>query len=162
MTITNSSGDGAQRVQEALVRLGVSLQVEILPDSTRSAQEAAQAIGCALGQIAKSLIFQTKTSGRALLVIASGANLVDEKKIAESVGEPIRKADATFVRQVTGFAIGGVPPVGHEQEIETYIDEDLLSYDCIWAAAGTPHAVFKLTGDILVQVTGGAVIRLAV
>lgn len=160
--MTSSASDSAQRVQEALEGLGVCLQVEILPASTRSAQEAAQAIGCALGQIAKSLVFRTVISDRALLVIASGANRVDEKVIAERVGEPIHKADAVFVRRVTGFAIGGVPPVGHEQEIETYIDEDLLSYDHIWAAAGTPHAVFKLTGNILVQVTGGTVIRLAV
>ena len=159
--MTTSASHSAQRVQEALEGLGVSLQVEILPASTRSAQEAAQAIGCKQGQIAKSLIFQTVTNGRPLLVIASGANRVDEQVIADQVGEPIHKADADFVRRVTGFAIGGVPPVGHVQEIETYLDEDLLSYKYIWAAAGTPHAVFKLTGDILVQVTGGTVIRLA-
>lgn len=162
MMMTISASDSARRVQEALEGQGVDLQVEILPASTRSAQEAAQAIGCALGQIAKSLIFQAVHSRRALLVIASGANRVDEKLIAERVGEPIRKADAAFVRRVTGYAIGGVPPVGHAQKIETYLDEDLLSYEYIWAAAGTPHAVFRLTGDILVQVTGGTIIRLAV
>lgn len=161
MMSTISASHSAQRVQEALEGLGVNLQVEILPASTRSAQEAAQAIGCALGQIAKSLIFQTLSSDRALLVIASGSNRVDEKVIEARAGEPVRKADAAFVRRVTGFAIGGVPPVGHEQEIEIYLDEDLLGYEHIWAAAGTPHAVFKLTGDILVQLTGGSIIRLA-
>jgi Cys-tRNA(Pro) deacylase len=161
MMMASSSGNGVQRVQEALEGLGYGFQVEILPDSTRSAQEAAQAIGCTLGQIAKSLIFQTESSERAVLVIASGKNQVDEKKMAKWVGAAIRKANAGFVRQVTGYAIGGVPPVGHKQEIETFIDQDLFAYDTIWAAAGTPHAVFKLTGEILARITGGRVIQLS-
>jgi prolyl-tRNA editing enzyme YbaK/EbsC (Cys-tRNA(Pro) deacylase) len=148
----------AQRVQDALTKLGLTLQVVELPDSTRSAIEAAEAIGCTVGQIAKSLIFKTKASERPVLVIASGPNRVVENKIATLVGEEIAKADAEFVRQHTGFAIGGVPPVGHSEPIRTFIDEDLLVYDEIWAAAGTPNAVFRLTGDDLVRATGAGVV----
>jgi prolyl-tRNA editing enzyme YbaK/EbsC (Cys-tRNA(Pro) deacylase) len=148
----------AQRVQDALMKLGLTLQVVELPDSTRSAAEAAKAIGCTVGQIAKSLIFKTKVSEQPVLVIASGSNRVVENKIAALVGEKITKADADFVRQHTGFAIGGVSPVGHTGPITTFIDEDLLTYDEIWAAAGTPHAVFRLSGDDLMRATGGRVI----
>lgn len=154
----DSLSKSAQRVQEALERLGLALQVVELPSSTRTAQEAAQAIGCDVAQIAKSLIFKTRISQRPILVIASGSNRVNEKKIAGLVGEKVAKADADFVRQFTGFAIGGVPPVGHLQPIETYIDEDLLVFDEIWAAAGTPHAVFCLTGDDLLALTEGKVV----
>jgi prolyl-tRNA editing enzyme YbaK/EbsC (Cys-tRNA(Pro) deacylase) len=155
MTSLSSS---AQRVQDALTRLGLTLQVVELPESTRSAAEAAAAIGCSVGQIAKSLIFKTKGSGKPVLVIASGVNLVGKKKIAALLGEKISKADADYVRQHTGFAIGGVPPVGHTERIITYIDEHLLEYDEIWAAAGTPNAVFRLEGDDLVSATGGQVV----
>ena len=148
----------AQRVQNALTELGLTLQVVELPESTRSAAEAAEAIGCTVGQICKSLIFKTSVSERPVLVIASGPNRVVENKIAALVGERITKADADFVRAHTGFAIGGVPPVGHTERITTFIDEDLLAYDEIWAAAGTPHAVFRLSGDDLVRATGGRVI----
>ena len=148
----------AQRVQDALMKLGLTLQVVELPDSTHSAAEAAKAIGCSVGQIAKSLIFKTRKSEEPVLVIASGPNRVDEKKIAILVGEMITKADADFVRQNTGFAIGGVPPIGHNQPIRTFIDEDLLVFDEIWAAAGTPNAVFRLTGEDLVRATGGEVV----
>ncbi len=147
----------AQRVQDTLMELGLTLQVVELPDSTRSATEAAEAIGCSVGQIAKSLIFKTKVSGKPILVIASGSNRVDEKRIAAMLGEKISKADAEFVRLHTGFAIGGVPPVGHSQPIKTFIDEDLILYDEIWAAAGTPNAVICLTRDTLVRATGGQV-----
>jgi len=149
----------AQRVQDALIKLGLTLQVVELPDSTRSAAEAAEAIGCSVGQIAKSLIFKTRKREEPVLVIASGPNRVDEKKIATLVGEMITKADADFVRQNTGFAIGGVAPIGHNQPIRAFIDEDLLIFDEIWAAAGTPNAVFCLTGDDLVRATDGKVVR---
>ena len=147
----------AKRVQEALAALGMSLQVVELPDSTRTAVEAAQAVGCQVGQIVKSLVFKTKRSGRAIMVEASGANRVDERRIEALLGEPLGKAEADFVRQHTGFAIGGIPPIGHIEELETFIDADLLQYTEIWAAAGTPHAVFRLTPDELVQMTGGRV-----
>ena len=148
----------AQRVQDALMKLGMTLQVVELPDSTRSAAEAAEAIGCSVGQIAKSLIFKTRNREEPILVIASGPNRVDEKKIGALVGEKITKPDADFVRQHTGFSIGGVPPVGLKQPITTFIDEDLLAFDEIWAAAGTPNAVFCLTGDDMVRATGGQVV----
>jgi len=138
--------------------LGLSTQVRELPASTRTALEAAQAVGCQVGQIAKSLVFRAKRTARPILVIASGANRVDEGRMAQYVGEPLEKADAAFVRQHTGFVIGGVPPVGHAEPLPTFIDEDLLQYEEIWAAAGTPNAVFPLTPSDLVRITGGQVV----
>jgi len=149
----------AQKVQDALIQSGLQLQVVELPNSTRTAAEAAQAVGCLVGQIAKSLVFKTSDSQRPVLVIASGANRVDELKIGASLGEPIGKADADFVRSRTGFVIGGVPPVGHLEAIKTFVDEDLLVYEQIWAAAGTPNAVFPLKPADLVQITHGEVIQ---
>lgn len=131
----------AARVQAVLDEFGYELNVTEFPESTRTAQEAADAIGCTVGQIAKSLIFKGKTSQKPILIITSGANRVNEKKVKEYIGEKLGKADADFVREHTGFAIGGVPPVGHIKPITTYIDEDLMQYDEIWAAAGTPNSV---------------------
>jgi prolyl-tRNA editing enzyme YbaK/EbsC (Cys-tRNA(Pro) deacylase) len=156
-----SLSSSAQRVQEALSELGLTLQVVELPDSTRTAIEAAVTVGCTVGQIAKSLIFKTKVTEKPVLVIASGASRVDEKKVAVVLGEKITKADADFVRQHTGFAIGGVPPVGHIEKLITLIDEDLLAFDEIWAAAGTPHAVVRLTGNELVRATQGQVVKVS-
>jgi prolyl-tRNA editing enzyme YbaK/EbsC (Cys-tRNA(Pro) deacylase) len=150
----------AQKVQDALDAFGMTLQVVELPASTRSAAEAAQAIGCQVGQIAKSLVFMGKKTGYPVLVIASGANRVNEKQIGELLGEAIAKADADFVRQQTGFVIGGVPPVGHAQPLNTFVDEDLLEYEVIWAAAGTPHAVFQLEPSNLVRITSGRVVSI--
>jgi len=151
----------ARKVQQALQKLGLSPQVVELPASTRTAVEAAQAIGCQVGQIAKSLVFRKTISGKPLLVIASGSHRVDEDKLEKLVGEPIGKADADFVRQHTGYVIGGVPPVGHREPLETLIDEDLLPYGEIWAAAGTPNAVFRLTPEDLVRMTMGKVAGVA-
>ena len=148
----------ARRVQDALDKQGKDFQVIELPDSTRTAVEAARAVGCQLGQIVKSLVFKAKRSRRPVLVIASGANRVDEKKIEALIGEPLRKADADFVRSSTGFAIGGVPPVGHDPEMPVFIDNDLLQYDEVWAAAGTPHAVFRLDPHDLQPMTGGKLV----
>lgn len=150
----------ARRVQDALLGLGRELRVVELPGSTRSAAEAALAIGCRVEQIAKSLVFKGSTTGSPVLIIASGVNRVNESAVAEFLGEPIERADADFVRQRTGFAIGGIPPLGHLEQLLTVIDEDLLLYDEIWAAAGTPHAVFCLTPPDLIQITGGVVARL--
>ena len=146
----------AQKVQDALNQFGMTLQVVEFDASTRTAQDAANAIGCTVGQIVKSLIFKGRQSGKPILVLASGVNRVDEKKIAALLGEKIDKADADFVRQHTGFVIGGVPPVGHASPMETLIDEDLVQYADIWAAAGTPNAVFKLTTADLQQIVVGA------
>ncbi len=145
----------AQKVQSTLAKLGLSAKIRELPDSTRTAVEAAQAIGCEVAQIAKSLVFRTKQSHKPVLVIASGVNRVNEKKIAGLVGEAIERPDADFVREVTGFAIGGIPPVGHTMPLETLLDEDLWQYSQIWAAGGTPRAIFELTPDELGRVTGG-------
>lgn len=150
----------AQKVQQALRSLGFELQVQELPDSTRTAVEAAQAVGCQVGQIVKSLIFKAKRSERPVLVVASGANRVNERQIEELIEEPLGRADADFVRQRTGFAIGGVPPVGHIEPLLTFIDQDLLQYSEIWAAAGTPNAVFRLSPAELVRMTGGQVVKI--
>lgn len=148
----------AQRVQAALAQRGVDCRVVSLPSSTRTAAEAATTVGCMVGQIAKSLIFRALESNAAIVVIASGANQVDETRLGQLVGESIGRADAAFVRAQTGYAIGGVPPVGHLQLLRTFIDADLLHFETIWAAAGTPNSVFELTPDDLVRITGGAVV----
>ncbi|HEY5259457.1 MAG TPA: YbaK/EbsC family protein, partial [Rhabdochlamydiaceae bacterium] len=135
----------ASRVQNFLIENGFSCAVKELPDSTRTAQEAAQAIGCAVAQIAKSLIFMDQDSGDPILVIASGSNQVDLKKIERATGLRLVKADGKFVKERVGFAIGGVPPVGHLEKVRTILDPALKNYDCLWAAAGTPFAVFQLS-----------------
>lgn len=149
--------ESAARVQATLQALGLACTVMELPGSTRTAVEAAQAVGCSVGQIVKSLIFRGKDSSRPLLVLVSGSNRVDERKLAALAGESVEKADADFARLNTGFAIGGVPPVGHNQKITTFIDQDLLQYNEVWAAAGTPHAVFPIHPTDLARATGGQI-----
>jgi len=149
----------AQKFQDQLKSLGFNYNVIEHAESTRTAQEAADRAGCELGQIVKSLIFKGKESGKPILVLTSGANRVDEKRISEYASEAIGRADADFVRAVTGFAIGGVPPVGHLQNMETYIDEDFLQFPTIWAAAGTPNAIFELKTEDLQRMTDGKVVR---
>jgi prolyl-tRNA editing enzyme YbaK/EbsC (Cys-tRNA(Pro) deacylase) len=151
----------AQKVQDALRAAGFANEVVELPESTRTAAEAAAAAGCAVGQIVKSLVFRAEPSGRAVLVVASGAHRVDEKRVAAEVGEGIGRASPELVREQTGYAIGGVPPVGHPAALVTIVDEALLGYAEIWAAAGHPNAVFKLTPDELVRMTRGRVARVA-
>lgn len=150
----------AQKIQQILKTWGISGEVIELPTSTRTAQEAAQAIGCAVGQIAKSLIFRGVRSGKPILIVASGSNRVNEARLAEIVGESVAKAEASFVRLHTGFAIGGVPPIGHPSPLETYIDQDLLPFKEIWAAAGTPHAVFRLNPEDLQRITKGRIVTI--
>src|SRR5574339_80027 len=154
-----SLSPSAQKIQNLLNSLGYEYEVIEHAESTRTAQEAAERAGCELGQIVKSLIFRGKQSGKPILVLTSGANRVDEKRISEYAGESIGRADADFVRSVTGFAIGGVPPIGHVQKMETYIDEDFLQFQTIWAAAGTPNAIFELTTEDLQKMTGGNVVQ---
>jgi len=149
----------AQKIQNLLAELGYAYSVIEHAESTRTAQEAADRAGCQLAQIVKSLIFRGAPSGKPILVLTSGANRVDEKRISGYAGEPIARADADFVRAVTGFAIGGVPPIGHLQPMETYIDEDFLAFQTIWAAAGTPNAIFELKTADLQKMTGGSVRR---
>jgi len=156
MSATLSSS--ARKVHEALRAKGFELHVLELPQSTRTSAEAAQAVGCQVGQIAKSVVFRGKRTQKPVLVIASGANRINEKTLAGLVGEPIEKADADYVRERTGFAIGGVPPLGHLEPLQVFIDQDLLQYEEIWAAAGTPNAVFRLRPDDLESMTGGRVV----
>jgi prolyl-tRNA editing enzyme YbaK/EbsC (Cys-tRNA(Pro) deacylase) len=149
----------AQKIQELLSSLGYPYAVIEHVESTRTAQEAAKRAGCELGQIVKSLIFRGKTSNKPILVLTSGANRVDEKLISQYAGEPIGRADADFVRAVTGFAIGGIPPIGHSQKMETYLDEDFQQYAVVWAAAGTPNAIFELKTEDLQKMTDGKITR---
>jgi prolyl-tRNA editing enzyme YbaK/EbsC (Cys-tRNA(Pro) deacylase) len=147
-------------VQSALDAAGIEARIIELSASARTAAEAAAAVGCSVAQIAKSLVFRGAESGDAILVIASGTNRVNEKKIAEHAGEAIAKADADFVRERTGYAIGGIPPAGHASPLRTFIDRDLLQYDRIWAAAGTPHAVMELTPAQLTNLVPAPVVEI--
>jgi prolyl-tRNA editing enzyme YbaK/EbsC (Cys-tRNA(Pro) deacylase) len=144
-----------------LRRLGSPAEVVQLAGTARSAAEAAAAIGCTVAQIAKSLVFRA-ADGSPVLVIASGTNRVDERKVAAALGQKIGKADADFVRATTGFAIGGVAPVGHAGPIRIFLDPDLRKHETIWAAAGHPHAVFGTTAAELERLTGGTVADVAV
>lgn len=155
----NQLSSSAQKIQNLLQSLGYNYTVVEHAESTRTAQEAADRAGCELGQIVKSLIFRGKTSGKPILVLTSGSNRVDEKRISAYAGEAIGRADADFVRAVTGFAIGGVPPIGHVEKMETYLDEDFLSFSTIWAAAGTPNAIFELKTDDLQKMTDGKIVQ---
>jgi len=146
-----------QKVQDALKALGFSNQVLELQTTTRTSTDAAQAVGCRVEQIAKSIVFRGKQTDKPILVITSGPNRVNEKRIEESISEPLGKADADYVRKRTGFVIGGVPPIAHLEKPEIFIDEDLVKYEEIWAAAGSPNAVFKLTPSELIKMTAGRV-----
>jgi prolyl-tRNA editing enzyme YbaK/EbsC (Cys-tRNA(Pro) deacylase) len=144
------------RVRAALAEAGLAPEIRSFPAGTRTAQDAAAAIGVQVGQIVKSLIF-ARASGGAVLVLASGTNRVDEARVGERIGEAISRADADLVRSTTGYAIGGVPPLGHAQPLLTLIDEDLLTFEEVWAAAGTPRDVFAIAPADLVRATGGEV-----
>jgi len=158
--MSNPLSPSVQKVQEALKALGFSNDVKELQSTTRTSADAAQAVGCSVGQIAKSIVFRATQTDQPVLVIASGSNRVNEKRIESFISQPLGKADADYVRKHTGFVIGGVPPVGHLETIEIFIDEDLLKYEEIWAAAGTPNAVFKLIPSDLVKMTGGRVVAI--
>ena len=158
--MTNKLSSSAQRVQDALQSLGFTNIVVEHQQPTRTAREAAQAIGCRVEQIVKSLIFRTKDSHRPILVLVSGPNRVNEILLGELVQETVERADPDFVDTTTSFAIGGVPPIGLRSQMVTFIDEDLLPYDEIWAAAGTPNAVFKLTPAEMLSITHGQTVRI--
>jgi prolyl-tRNA editing enzyme YbaK/EbsC (Cys-tRNA(Pro) deacylase) len=148
----------AKKIHDLLREMGFQLEVVEIPEGTRTSADAAKAVGCKLGEIAKSIVFEGKDTNRPVLVITSGSNRVNEKRISELLGEPVTKGDADFVRRRTGFVIGGVPPIGHAEEMKIFIDEDLMMHEVIWAAAGTPHAVFRLTPQDLVRMTEGEVV----
>src|SRR5262245_13867313 len=147
----------ARRFQDLLSALGTDFEVLELPSSTRTAADAASAIGCSVEQIAKSILFRTVADKKPVMVVASGVNRVNEAVIADLIGELVEKADAAYVREKTGFSIGGVPPIGHNEPIHTIIDEDLLRLGELWAAAGTPNSVFKINASALSEMTGGIV-----
>jgi prolyl-tRNA editing enzyme YbaK/EbsC (Cys-tRNA(Pro) deacylase) len=147
-------------VQESLSKLQLECKVLELPSSARTASDAVSSIGCDIAQIVKSLIFKTKNTHKPVLVLASGPNQVDVKQIEAYLDESITKADASFVREVTGFAIGGIPPIGHKNIIDLiYIDQDLTDLDEVWAAAGTPNAVFCIKSQDLLKATSGKIIN---
>jgi prolyl-tRNA editing enzyme YbaK/EbsC (Cys-tRNA(Pro) deacylase) len=151
----------AQRVEAAARGLGLAIAIRTMPASTRTAAEAAAAVGASVGQIVKSLVFRGETSGKAHLILASGSNRVDEPLAAAAIGEAIMRPDARFVREATGFAIGGVPPLGHAVPLPTWMDQDLLQYETIWAAAGTPYAVFAVAPAALARAVQARLLRLA-
>lgn len=149
----------ARRVQEALATQGLPGRVVELPQTTRTAVDAARAIGCEVAQIVKSLVFRGARSDRAYLVLVRGVDRVDESRLAEIIGEPVARADANYVRARTGFAIGGVPPIGHREPLPILMDAALLEMPELWAAAGTPHAVFRVLPSELLRITGGRVVE---
>ena len=146
-------GGSIERVRAAAEAAGLALAVHEMPESTRSAADAAQACGTSVAQIVKSLVFRTPESGGAVLLLVSGANRVDEALLASLLGEPIEPMDARTIRDVTGFAIGGVAPLGSKTPLPTYMDADLLRFPTIWAAAGSPNAVFETEPHALARAT---------
>ena len=156
--MTGKNSSSVARVRLALEQLGVSTEIKELPASTRTAPEAARAVDCQVGQIVKSLIFQGKETNQPILILTSGSNKVDENHVSTIIGEEINFATADFVREETGFTIGGVSPFGLKKKILTYIDQDLFTFPLVWAAAGSHHAVFSITSELLVEKTGGEII----
>jgi len=152
-----SLSKNSQIVQDYLSQFGLQLEVVELKDNTKTAQEAADAIGCEIGQIVKSLIFTHEN--RPLLFLVSGKNSLDVAKVSKELNIEIKKADAGFIKDVTGFSIGGVPPIAHKTKIDTYIDEALMEFEVVWAAAGMPFSVFKLESKILPTLTNGRIIK---
>jgi prolyl-tRNA editing enzyme YbaK/EbsC (Cys-tRNA(Pro) deacylase) len=148
----------AQRVQDALHAKGLDCTVRHMARTTRTAEEAAAACGCAIGQIVKSLVFRGARSGKAYLLLVSGKNRVNEASVAQRIGEPLARPDATYVREATGYAIGGIPPLGHATTLATFMDEALLAYDVVWAAAGTPDAVFPIAPARLAEAAAATVL----
>ncbi len=150
-----------RRVADAAEGAGLDIEIVTMNKSTRTAEEAAAACGCEVGQIVKSLIFAGGTGENAILILVSGANRVDEAKVASVIGEPLERPNAAYVREVTGFAIGGVPPLGHATTLNVLIDRDLLSHRTVWAAAGTPDSVFAVDPQKLAEATGARIVGVA-
>jgi prolyl-tRNA editing enzyme YbaK/EbsC (Cys-tRNA(Pro) deacylase) len=151
------SGSSVERVRAALLAAGHPDTIQAFPEGTRSAADAAAAVGCDVAQIAKSIVF--RAGARAVLVIASGANRVDMAKVAAAIGQPVRRADGSWVRDTTGFAIGGVSPLGHLAPPVLLLDADLMALDPVWAAAGSPQHVFRTSPAELRRITGAAVVE---
>lgn len=151
----------AEIVRQAAARAGLEISIVEVPGTARTAQDAADSVGSTVGQIVKSLVFRGKDSGKPYLLLVSGDNRVDEKAVARDLGEGLARPDATYVREVTGFAIGGIPPLGHAQPMAIYMDEDLFKHQSIWAAAGTPRCVFETSPDLLGKATGATTIKVS-
>jgi prolyl-tRNA editing enzyme YbaK/EbsC (Cys-tRNA(Pro) deacylase) len=149
------------RVVEAARSLGLAIEPMLMRASTRTAQDAALACGCDVAQIVKSLLFVGSDSGRSYLLLVSGANRADERAMARILGEPLKRPNAEAVRTITGFSIGGVPPFGHSQSSPVVLDEALLAFDVVWAAAGHPHAVFPIAPTNLARATDAKVAKMA-
>lgn len=149
----------AKRVQDAAVALGLDVSVREHAVSTRTAEDAARACGCPVGAIVKSLVFAGEASGTPVLFLVSGQNRVDEALAASAVGEPLARPDAKAVRAWTGFAIGGIPPFGHDKRLKTFMDEDMLGFEIVWAAAGTPATVFAVAPRALRDATDATLTR---
>lgn len=154
----SSKSSSVERFEKSARDLGLTIAIVEMAESTRTAQEAAAACGCDVGQIVKSLIFLTRESATPVLLLVSGDNQVDQSKVATLLGEALERPDAKFVRQTTGFSIGGVPPFGHATPLKTYMDQDLLLHEAVWAAAGTPKAVFSISSTVLKDITKASVI----
>ena len=159
--MTEAQQPSAQKVQAALAAAGVASRLVELSVAARTSQQAADALGITVGQIAKSLVFRAAQSGRAVLVIAAGDRRVDEAKIASRLGEPIERARPEFVREHSGFAIGGVAPLGHAQAMVTFIDSSLRRFNEVWAAGGTPHTVFPIAPADLLRIAAGTELDVA-
>lgn len=151
----------SQRVQDKANALGLSIMVKELDQSTRTAEEAASACGCAVAQIVKSLVFRGQDSQTPILLLVSGQNRVNEKQAAEYAGEKLERPDAQYVRDITGYAIGGIPPFAHATALRTFIDADLLQFDIVWAAAGTPNSVFSVSPRELSDRTGAQIVSMS-
>lgn len=157
MQNSNPLPESAQRVAELLHTIGHDRSVVMLPESGKTSSEAAQGLGCSIAAIAKSILFRRLEDDRAVMVVTSGATRVDESKVAALVG-PVGKADAKFVKLRTGYAIGGVCPIGHPEPALLLVDQSLMALDNVWAAAGHPHAVFNLTPQQLLAMTGAPIV----
>ena len=151
----------SRQVQDAAANLSLEITILTMADSTKTAEDAATACDCTVGQIVKSLVFRGAESGNPVLLLVSGSNRVNEKKARRFAGEKLSRPDAAYVREATGFAIGGIPPFAHARPLATYIDRDLLQYDVVWAAAGTPNSVFSVDPNALAQATGATVVEVA-
>lgn len=160
MSAPQALSEPARRVQEAIAARGFPYRVIELAVPVRTAADAAREVGCEVAQIAKSIVFRS-ASGRGVLVIASGAHRVSESKVAALLGEPVGRAEPGWVREITGYAIGGIPPLGHARALETFVDEALLGLGSIWAAAGHPNSLFQLDPRDLPALSGGRVAEVA-
>ena len=154
MTARADLPDACRRVLDGAEAAGLGIEIQVMADSTRTAEEAAAACGCDVAQIAKSLVFTGRDTGTPYLLLVSGAHRVDQERAAHAIGEALDRPSGAKVREITGFAIGGIPPFGHATAMKTFIDTHLFQFATIWAAAGTPLAVFETTAEALQRATG--------